>query len=242
MSLETASELAQEAEGSKPTAGDRRLRVRRVCDLLGSCKQAAADDSPAALASVLNISRGGVALQVSQPFETGSIVSLELPLAKGSLLACVVRTATKTDGWWDLVCTFVTPLNDDTLSASWKPTPDRRTRERFACDLKAMYYTVETGDRCCWLGTVKDISTCGVCLVVDRPLEVGTSLQLELYREGEAPELKTLACVVRVDAHGDRQWSCGCSFMWDFADQQLLELLSRSDDAGTPSSPGLDPA
>src|SRR5947209_273680 len=95
-------------EGASPqlssTAEERRVALRYACDLGTLCQAADHPDSPRLSARVLDISRGGIKLLVNQPFETGTLLSVELP---GVLvLACVAHVTVGPHEEWTLGCTF----------------------------------------------------------------------------------------------------------------------------------------
>ena len=73
------------------------------------------------LATVLNISGVGVALQVAQPLHVGDLLSLELRRGDGQVvlttLASVVRVTAPQSGERTVGCNFINELNDDQMSS-----------------------------------------------------------------------------------------------------------------------------
>ncbi len=70
-------------------------------------------------AQVLNISASGIGLQVSQPVDAGSLLSVDLigrdqQLVR-SILACVVHTTARTNGEVAVGCNFIRELAEDEL-------------------------------------------------------------------------------------------------------------------------------
>jgi hypothetical protein len=75
---------------------------------------------------------------------------------------------------------------------------------------------------------IRDVSTTGIALLTDEPVEVGTALALR-WDFGEPTEHKTImAQVVRL-AHYDNKIMVGCRFDKPIADEDIQALLA---DAG----------
>jgi hypothetical protein len=201
---------------AQPTLG-RRLQLRYVCDLLTRC---AKTDSPTVTALAVDVSRTGVCLLVSQPFERGTIVELDLPLAGEVVCACVLHASPVSGGWWKIGCSFTETLREECLASLWKMAPDRRSHERFPADFRATY----EGDQCRGIATVTDISRRGLCLLLDHPFPVGTSLRLQL--RGDVVMDKS-ACVARVTQQEDGIWACGCTFVQELTDSQIEQFVEH---------------
>ena len=74
---------------------------------------------PAAAATVLNISGGGVALRVREPLAVGDLLSVELRregVAPLTALASVVRTAVEADGERVVGCNFIHELPEEQIA------------------------------------------------------------------------------------------------------------------------------
>jgi hypothetical protein len=78
---------------------------------------AGSGESCAVKAEVVNISVGGVALQVTTPVPVGALLTLQLRLGEGepviTTLASVVRTTTERDGARLVGCTFIHELSEE---------------------------------------------------------------------------------------------------------------------------------
>lgn len=197
----------------------RRLDVRYVCDVITRCAE---PDSIPVHASVLDVSRTGIRLLTSRSFEPGSILAIDLSVAGGIVFACVLHAAAAPDGWWKIGCSFTATVSEERLRSLWKTVPDRRTRKRVPAELPAIYQA----DHFRGMGTVTDVSTRGLCLLVDRPLNVGTTLRLCLGGDGAA---SLSACVARVSQQGPKQWACGCSFIHELTDLQMMHLVEANE-------------
>jgi hypothetical protein len=68
---------------------------------------------------------------------------------------------------------------------------------------------------------VQDISPGGANLLVDQAFEAGQMLSVELPHTGAQETHTVLACIVRVVADGDSQWSLGCVFSRELTDEDL---------------------
>jgi len=116
----TADDLA--AFGARPVKTDRveqRQWQRFNCNLQAYYQLVGDPDNQTAQAQVLNISACGIGLQLGQPLETGSLLSLDLLDRDGQLvrniLACVVHTALRGTGEVAVGCNFIRELAEDEL-------------------------------------------------------------------------------------------------------------------------------
>lgn len=237
-------------EDSDPAfkGANRRLHVRHVCDQLAMCRST--DGETNALASVVNISRGGIGLIADTPFERGTVVMIELTLSEERpafrLLACVLHASSRPNGYWALGCAFVTELDDADLRSFGIERPesaaDAQSGERYPCQLKAAYRPIGVRLPKPCRGMICEISPGGVNMLTTQAVELGTVVRLELHRTGGQPELKTLACVVRVDARGDEEWLWGCNFIRHFSKHELAALLDIPLDTPNPEHSSQPPA
>lgn len=102
---------------------------------------------------------------------------------------------------------------------------ERRLWVRYAADMPG---NVRVGDQAGekTLAHVRDLSLGGANLEVDRPLPLGQMLTLELTGE-DAETRAVLACVVRVQESAANQWSLGCVFARELADDDLTRFGAR---------------
>jgi hypothetical protein len=185
-------------------------------------------------ARVQDVSRGGISLVAGYPFETGDLVSVELPgAADGStttVLAFVVRVAWNATGEWAVGCTFATELSDDELGAlgarRLKPPPsDQRAWVRFPSDASATYQMVRSPLAKPRPATLLNVSPTGVGLLVTEAIEAGSLLNVEFRQARGDASLTIVASVTRVTAKAGHEWSLGCSFIRELTEKELAELL-----------------
>jgi CheY-like chemotaxis protein len=105
--------------------------------------------------------------------------------------------------------------------------PDRRACVRYLCQLDGTCQPVggpTTGES--WLGKLRDISSTGVKILVNRRFENGTLLALELPRPGWDTSRMLLCRVVRVakEAIG-RDWEIGCALARELSDDEVQSFL-----------------
>jgi hypothetical protein len=217
-----------------PAAEDRRVWVRHPANLETTYRPAGSGDSARFSAVVRNISGGGLSLLVDRDFAPGDLLSVELPgPAEGSsssALACVVHVAPQGEGKWVVGCTFSRELSDEDLApfgarrSRTRPS-DQRTWQRYACDVKAGYQLAAAPEAGTRPAQVLNISPTGVGLLVDREVENGTLLSVELASAAGRAGKTMLSCVVHVGRHGEGGWALGCNFITELSEAELLALL-----------------
>jgi hypothetical protein len=108
---------------------------------------------------------------------------------------------------------------------------DRRLWMRYAADLRGNVQLADAGAGDKILAHVRDLSLGGASLEVERPLELGQMLTLELA--GGQDEIRSvLACVVRVTAKEPGKWSLGCVFSRELTGEDLLRFGAEKVQAG----------
>jgi hypothetical protein len=71
---------------------------------------------------------------------------------------------------------------------------------------------------------IVDVSTSGIGLLLDQPLEAGTRLNVEL--DGTLASLfEIVADVKHVTALADGRWRCGCELLWRLTEDEVRLLL-----------------
>jgi hypothetical protein len=114
-------ESSQLAADSSPTSlpGDRRVWVRYSCDLEGPCQPAGGSIEVSWSARVRDISRGGIKLHLNRPFETGTILKVDISNEQGdgsrSLMVRVVHVSPQGPSSWSLGCAFDKELTEQDL-------------------------------------------------------------------------------------------------------------------------------
>ena len=72
---------------------------------------------------------------------------------------------------------------------------------------------------------VVDISAKGLGLLLDRPLENGTLLFVELEATPRASPVELLANVTRATPIGEAEWLIGCEFVNGLSEEELQAIL-----------------
>jgi c-di-GMP-binding flagellar brake protein YcgR len=230
--------LGRPAQGEVATMDhdneDRRVWARYPANLETVYKPAGAPDSTRLTAQVRNISLGGINLLGGRPFELGELLTVELPGAteqsRCNVLACVVHCAEGPDGEWSLGCTFSRELTDEDLASFGarreRPDPsDQRQWKRFPSSVTANYQLVARDDLRQYSARVLDISASGVGLLVERAIENGTLLSVELHNAAGTVERTMLACIVHVTRQAANEWALGCNFIRSLSEEDLEALL-----------------
>jgi c-di-GMP-binding flagellar brake protein YcgR len=97
---------------------------------------------------------------------------------------------------------------------------DRRLWVRYAADLQGNLHVTPDNEAGGILATVRDLSVGGANLHLDRPLDLGQMVTLELPADGDETS-SVLACVVRVIANPAQTWSIGCVFARELSPEDL---------------------
>jgi hypothetical protein len=225
---------ASQPQNVPPGSADRRVWVRFPADLETTLRPEATADSGTLAARVRNISRGGINLVVPRRFETGDLLTVELPGAEAdsryTVLACVVHVRALADGKWGLGCTFSGELSPDDLAAfgaqRTRPTPpDQRTWDRYPCMITASYQRLLAGEEEPQSAEVLNLSPSGIGLRVRQAIEAGALLNLDLHGAAGGHPPTLLACVVHVSARPGGEWVLGCNFIRELGEPELAALV-----------------
>ena len=104
---------------------------------------------------------------------------------------------------------------------------ERRACVRYLCHLDGSCQPVAqpaTGES--WLGKLRDISSTGVKILVNRRFEIGTLLVLELPRPGWEASRMLLCRVVRAAKEPiGRDWEIGCTLARELSDDEVESFL-----------------
>ena len=185
-------------------------------------------------ARVRNVSRGGISLVLNKQLEAGDMISIDLPggtpQSASTVLACVVHVRPEGKGEWALGCTFSEELSDADLAAFGArrlkpPAPDNRSWVRFVCNVKATCQGLADAGQPAWSAQVVNISASGIGLLVERAVETGTMLSLELESPTTHVARTILACVVHVTTHPGNERLLGCNFIRELSEADLKALL-----------------
>ena len=97
----------------------RRASARRRCGRGGTCRALPDGLGDRWLATVRDVSAGGVGLLLPRRFEPGALLAVELPEGGSarSVLAQVAHATAHGGGQWLVGCRFLSPLDEDELRA-----------------------------------------------------------------------------------------------------------------------------
>jgi hypothetical protein len=107
------------------------------------------------------------------------------------------------------------------------PEEDRRVWVRFPSGLETTLQPARGPDAPRLGARVRDVSRGGILLVLDRPFEPGEMLSVELPAVEGQPPSTVLACVVRAAEAAGGEWSVGCAFAAELADDDLQLFGAR---------------
>jgi hypothetical protein len=79
-----------------------------------------------------------------------------------------------------------------------------------------------------WPGTIRDISSVGIGLVLKRRFEPGSGLAIEVPAQGDRAEETLLARVRHATRLPDGRWLHGCSLVSELSDDEMQRLLGHS--------------
>lgn len=107
------------------------------------------------------------------------------------------------------------PMSNPVPTPTMQPPggPERRLSVRFPCALGASYRAGDApGPAVHWEASACDVSVEGVGLVMDRPVETGTLLGLDLRSDDPSLAYTVHARVIHSRERPDGRWHVGCSF------------------------------
>jgi c-di-GMP-binding flagellar brake protein YcgR len=109
-------------------------------------------------------------------------------------------------------------------AAAPAPPRERRAAVRLSCALDTAYHPVPEGERLC-TGLVRDISTTGLGLLVDRYVEPETVLDVAVESEDGDLAYTLLVQVRHARDQGNGRWLLGCAFARSLSRYELELLL-----------------
>jgi len=223
------------AADSAQSQADRRLWVRYPADLTAHVHMTADGTNDGRLsARVRDISVGGVNLLVDALFESGQLITVELPHSGGqgtsTVLACVVRVIPQGEGQWALGCVFARELTDEDLAdfgakRERMVPPDKRTWKRFTTKLKAQFQKIGDPANTTHAAQVINLSPSGVGLSVGILIEAGALLSVDLVGPDGNVARTILACVVHVTQQTSGDYALGCNFIRELSEEDLKALI-----------------
>jgi PilZ domain len=102
---------------------------------------------------------------------------------------------------------------------------NRRACVRYRCSRPIPRRMSIAESYCSLDGWLLDISVTGLGLLLERSLEAGTLLFVELESSPEAAPVELLARVVRAIATPESEWTVGCEFVNPLAEEDLAAIL-----------------
>jgi hypothetical protein len=184
---------------------------------------------------VKDISRGGVKLQLNRPFETGTILKVDVSNGQGerprTLLVKVVHASPQGSGAWSLGCAFDKELTEQDLhffqvKQSQPSEDERRAWLRFSCDPDRparASVLISPGDKI--TARVQNIAAGGVGLIVPRHCQPGMSLRLELIDPSGRTSRPIQARVIHSSQQGPDEWIVGCAFSNPLSEEDVAALV-----------------
>jgi hypothetical protein len=101
----------------------------------------------------------------------------------------------------------------------------RRKAERYRRSISTTWRPFGMSTSEWWVGTVWDLSTAGLSLVVRTPPPSGNYLDVSLQTVGDAAPLARVVRVRRVVPRPDGSWLVGCSFVRPLCAEDLQASL-----------------
>jgi hypothetical protein len=193
-----------------------------------------AEQQPRCLAQVIDISLGGIVLAVSQRFESGTLLRVEIQGGGGDRAVClyarVIQITHRTGGSYMLSCCFARELSDEELrlfgAERVRPKDsDVRAWVRFPVDGETTIQAVVTQEQERCRAKILNISAGGVAILAPRPIEMSTMLNLDLATADGQNLRSVKARVVHIAPRGENQWVLGCTFVCELSDEDVMALL-----------------
>jgi hypothetical protein len=130
---------------------------------------------------------------------------------------------------------------------SAKLARDLRSAERHSCQVQTTCQPPSAWRKDPWPATIRDISTGGLSLRLNRRFEPGAGLAVELPTE-EGGTNTILARVAHANPGEGGSWILGCKFISELSDEEVRTVLGQGavnvapiDDASLPETPGQQP-
>jgi hypothetical protein len=105
---------------------------------------------------------------------------------------------------------------------------DRRRSARHACDSQLYLAPMGTKRQNAWSASLRDLSTKGIGLTLNRRFELGATLTIEWCPFNRAKLPSLVARVIRVFHMPDNTWWHGCELIGDIDSEELAAFLAAS--------------
>jgi hypothetical protein len=124
--------------------------------------------------------------------------------------------------------TMETPLEFQSELPGAAEVSDRRKSARYACDGQLYLVPMGANHHNFWAASLRDLSTKGIGLTLNRRFELGATLSIE-WRPSDLAKLPSLVGrVVRVIQQTDTTWWHGCELIGEIDTSELAEFLTAS--------------
>lgn len=231
--LERARGIWQRLVGKRGGAveDERRVWVRRPSVATAVVRPGGEGRVPA---RARDISRGGISVVVGQPFDSGTMLCVEVASspaqASFSVLACVVRVSPLGEQQWLLGCRFCAELSARDLArfttdAGNAGADEDRGWPRSGCDLDATLVVADEKAEEEQTARVVNISPGGAALIVGGEVPAGTVFTLAVEGRVAGLSCTVVACAVHVTSFHEGKWLVGCSFIRELSEDDLRALL-----------------
>ena len=110
---------------------------------------------------------------------------------------------------------------------SFASRTERRAWLRHLCDLPTTYRLARPADISKLSARVRNICAGGINVLVDRPLERGTILSVELPGATGQLRCSVLACVIHSTSLPAGSWTAGCALVAELGDEELQRLGAK---------------
>jgi len=102
---------------------------------------------------------------------------------------------------------------------------ERRAWVRYPCDLDSSCRPVVAALNRPWTAKVRNLSSGGICLALDRRFEPGALLTIEVQRTTTASSFSFVAKVIHVSRDDSGGWLLGCAFRSPLSEDEIQGLL-----------------
>jgi hypothetical protein len=101
---------------------------------------------------------------------------------------------------------------------------ERRAWVRYPCDLDSSCRPVVAAPNRRWPAKVRNVSSGGICMSLDRRFEPGALLTIEIQRTGAGQSFTFVGRVIHVSRDGGG-WLLGCAFRSALSEDEIQALL-----------------
>lgn len=169
--------------------------------------------------TVKNLSRGGIALLATKPFDVGATLVVDI---RGNIKMVSVAHVRQEGLKWHLGCRFLGRLTDAEFAALLGPEDNLRRvdREQLTVVTSCKANAGETS----LTAKIRNISPEGVGLLAEKPLEAGETVVINMGGVAKVG-LVTFA----KQEEGQEEWLIGCRFVGPLTPEELASVLAGGD-------------